>query len=218
VAVKFLFKWALRLFLLAVVLVVILALSKDWLIKTAARRSIASATGMATHIGSLQVGVESPVIDLRDLKLDNPAEFGGAPFVDLPELHVEYDPVALGAGKLRIKLLRLNLAELNLVRNAAGQTNLNVLQTRLQPSSNTPTGLKYGGFTFEQIDVLNLTLGKFRYTDLANPANNREVDLGVQNEIFQNIKSEGDLYGVVMVLMLKHGSAMDRQLFGNPAR
>ena len=56
---------------------------------------------------------------------------------------------------------------------------------------------------FDEIETLNLTLGKLRYTDMAHPANNTEVPLNVQNEIFHHIKTEGDLYGVMMVLMLK---------------
>jgi uncharacterized protein involved in outer membrane biogenesis len=213
---KFLFKWALRLFLLAVVLVVLLALSKDWIIKTVAERRIAAATGMETHIGSLEVGVASPVIDIENFRLYNSAEFGGLPFVDMPELHMEYDPVALSAGRLHIKLLRLNLAEVDLVRNAAGQTNLTFLQAKLPPKSGPGAGMNLGQFKFDGIDTLNLTLGKFRYTDMAHPANNTEVSLNVRDELFQNIKSEGDLYGVAMLLMLKDGSGLTGQLFGVP--
>jgi len=209
---KFLFKWALRLFLLAVVLVVVLALSKDWIIRTVAERRIAAATGMETHIGSLEVGVSPPAIDIANFKLYNSAEFGGLPFVDMPEFHMEYDPVALGAGKLHIKLLRLNLAEVDLVRNAAGQTNLTFLQTKMQPPKSSPAGgINLGQVKFAGIDTLNLTLGKFRYTDMAHPANDTEVSLNVQN-----IKSEGDLYGVAMLLMLKDGTGLTGQIFGVP--
>ena len=74
------------------------------------------------------------VIDIGNFKLYNSAAFGGLPFVDMPEFHMEYDPAALMAGRLHIKLLRLNLAEVDLVRNAAGQTNLTALQTKMQPS------------------------------------------------------------------------------------
>jgi uncharacterized protein involved in outer membrane biogenesis len=182
-----------------------------------AERRIAAATGLETHIGSLEVGVGSPVIDIENFRLYNSAAFGGLPFVDMPELHMEYDPVALSAGRLRIKLLRLNLAEVDLVRNAAGQTNLTSLQTKLQPpKSSRGGGINFGQIKFEQIDTLNLTLGKFRYTDMAHPANSGEVNLDVQNEIFQNIKSEGDLYGVAMLLMLKDGSGLTGQIFGVP--
>jgi uncharacterized protein involved in outer membrane biogenesis len=215
--VRFLFKWALRLFLLAVVLVVALALSKDWLIRKAAEWQVARATGLETHIGSLELGVATPVVDLRDFKLYNPAAFGGSPFIDLPELHVEYDRTALAAGKLRVTLLRLNLAEVNLVRDASGRTNVNVLQARLQPSKPAATrGTRFGQVEFEQIDVLNLTLGKFRYTDLAQPANNREVDLGVREQVFHNLKSEQDLRGVALLLLLQNRSELMGQLFGNP--
>ena len=217
---KFLFKLALRLFILLVVVVVVALLSWDWIVKKVAEHRITSATGMETRIGKLEVGVASPVIHIENFKLYNPAEFGGAPLVDIPEFHMEYDAAALAGGKLRVKLLRLNLAELNLVRNAAGQTNINILRDRLerQKAATTPTAgsgradKSARHFEFEKIDMMNLTLGKVRYTDLAHPAASHEWNLDVHNQVFPNVKSQEDLYGMAFVLLLKCGPEMAEQL------
>jgi hypothetical protein len=71
-----------------------------------------------------------------------------------------------------------------------------------------------GDFKFEQIDTLNLSLGKLRYTDLSNPANNRAVDLSVQREVFTNIRSQNDLYGMAMLLLIRCGPGLQEQILG----
>ena len=62
---KFLLKWILRLALLAVVLAVVLVLSKDWLFKKYAERRIAAATGLETRIGKLEESFFKPVVHLE---------------------------------------------------------------------------------------------------------------------------------------------------------
>ena len=214
---KFLLKWLLRLFLLLVVLVVVTLLSWDWIVKKVAEHRIQSVTGMETRIGRLEVGVMHPVIHIENFRLYNTAEFGGSPLVDLPELHLEYDAAALANGKLHIKLLRVNLAEVNLVRNAAGLTNINVLRDKLgaqklalgSGGGHTNAGGRH--FEFEKIDTLNLTLGKLRFSDLGRPANNHEANLAMHNQVFQNVKSEEDIYGMAIVLLLKCGPEVAEQ-------
>src|SRR5450759_3842994 len=121
---KWLFKWIFRLVLLLVVLIVALLLSKDPIMKAVLEQRIRARTGMDVKIGKISVGVLSPVVTIENFKLYNRPEFGGTPFLDISELHVEYDRAALAARKLHIILLRFSLVELNIVRNEAGQTNL----------------------------------------------------------------------------------------------
>jgi len=214
---KFLFKWLLRLFLLLAVLVVAALLSWDWIVKTVAEHRIQAVTGLETRIGKLEVGVTHPMIHIENFRLYNTSEFGGSPLVDLPEVHLEYDPAALRAGAVRIKLLRVNLAEVNLVRSTEGRTNINVLRDRFEAQKASATkAAKSGGrggkgLEFEKIDMLNLTLGKLRYTDLGQPDNNREVNLDVHNQAFPNVKSQEDLYGMAFVLLLKCGPELVEQ-------
>jgi hypothetical protein len=62
--------------------------------------------------------------EIKNLRLYNPPDFGGTPFLDIPEIHVEYDRAALAPARIHITLLRFNLGEIDIVKNQAGQTNL----------------------------------------------------------------------------------------------
>jgi len=203
---KWLLKWLFRLALLMVALIIVLVLSKDAIMKAVAEQRIRARTGMEVKIGRLSIGILSPVVTIENLKLYNRPEFGGAPFVDMPELHVEYNRAALRQRKLHITLMRFNLAELNVVKNEAGQTNLVSLMAR-------PDAKEYQkrarDFDFAGIDVLNLSLGKVRFLDLKDPRQNGALDLGVKNQVFRNVNSEGDVFGVLLMIWLRSGSNPD---------
>lgn len=202
-------RWVFRLVILVIVLLVAAVLLKDTILKAVAEQRIRSQTGLDVHIGKLEVGLLSPTVTLEDFRLYNPPEFGGSVFLDLPEVHVEYDPEALRSRTLKLKLLRFNLGELNIVENQAGLKNVDAIHQRAttgqkQPQkTNDPLGEV--GFDFGGIETLNLTLSKLKYTSYRNPQTSFERNLGVQNQILTNVKSEKDLQVFLVNLALRQG-------------
>jgi uncharacterized protein involved in outer membrane biogenesis len=206
---KWLFKWAFRVIALAILAVVLLLVFKDTILCLVAEHQIRAETGMDVKIGRFSSGLFSPVVTIENLKLYNTPEFGGTEFLIIPELHVEFDADALTRQQLRIKLIRFNLAELDVVKNQAGQTNLVTMLAKMPKGKIAPHGIHVGGrkFEFESIDVLNLSLGRTRFIDLKNHKNDREVALNLDNQVFNNIKTEGDVYGIMFLIWLRSGGA-----------
>ena len=205
--VKWLFKWLLRLVLVLAVLVVLVLVLKDSVLRVVAESRLHRQTGMEVKIGKFSSGIFSPVVTIEDLKLYNTAEFGGTLFLEIPELHIELDSFALAQRKLRVTLMRLNLAEVDIVKNEAGQTNVFGIKSKLEPGGTKKNGLQnaLGDFKFDGIDVLNLSLGKARFIDLKEAKNNREVRVDMQNQIFKNVKTDADLYGILFMIWLRSG-------------
>src|SRR5579859_5515810 len=168
-----LFRWAFRLVLLVVIVLIALAVFMDSIVRALAEREIRSATGMDVKIGSFSIGLISPVITIENFKLYNTAEFGGSPFVDLPELRVEYDWRALRSRKLHCKLVRVNLAELNVVQNKDGKTNLQALQERQNSASSSAGKQPKTQLDFTGIEVLNLSFGRATLLSMNEPKNVR---------------------------------------------
>lgn len=200
-------QWALR-FALALVAAVILALlARDFVLRASLERNIRAQTGLDVRIGKVSSGLFSPAVTIRNLKLLNTAEFGGAPFLDVPELHVEFDPAALRQRQLHITLLRFNLNEVEVVKNQRGRTNVIDLLQKLSigatDTNRVPQWLR--AYRFTGIDRLDLTLGKARYIDLNDARNNRELELNLRNQLFTNVKSEGDVYGILFMMWLRSG-------------
>jgi len=53
--------------------------------------------------------------------------------------------------------------------------------------------------------VMNLSVGKAHFIDLNNPGKNREFKANLQNQVFRNVKTTGDLSGVLILLWLRSG-------------
>ena len=176
---RFLFRWAFRLFLVAVVLLVALVLLKDTLVKAIVERQIQSYAGLNVRIERVAMGLLSPTLTFENLKLYNTAEFGGSPLADVPELHLEYDRGALAFRKLRFKLVRLHLSELNIVESKDGRTNIIGFVHELQQLS-FPNANSRSAFTFAGIEVLNLTLDNAR-SQPQTPCPGYEFQFGLKN-------------------------------------
>ena len=207
---KFVFKWLFRLFLLLVVLGVVFLLSLDTILRVVVQHNIRAQTGMEAKIGRFHLGLTEPVVTIEKLQLYNPPAFGGTPFLSIPEIHVEYDRDALAKSQIHITLLRFNLGELDIVRNDAGQTNLFSLGLAVPSKESTGSAAtaefkKRTGLEFQQIDVLNVSVGTARFIDLKDQRNNREQKIGIENQVIKNVKTPADLAGLAVLVALRSG-------------
>jgi len=209
--IKFIFKWALRLFILAIVLVVIFLLSLDSIIRLTVEHNLRAQTGMDAEIGRFHLGLTEPVVEIKDLRLFNPPQFGGTPLMNIPEIHVEYDRAALAKNQIHITLLRFNLGELDIVKNESGQTNLFALGMNVPAKKDVAQGHAFnqiktqGGLTFKGIDVLNVSVGTAKYIDLSDPKNNREQKFDIDNLVIKNVQQPADLAGLIVLVGLRGG-------------
>jgi hypothetical protein len=211
---KFIFKWLFRLFILAVVLIIVFLLSYNSILRVVIERNIRAQTGMDAEIGSLNFALTSPTIKIQNFKLYNSREFGGAPFLDIPEIYVEYDRTALARREIHVTLMRFNLGEFDIVKNQAGQTNIFDLGLPV-PSKKSGGGQtavnfkRQTGYDFKGIEALNISIGKARFIDLKNPQNNREQTIGIDNCVIPNVKSPTDLAGLGALVILRSNGFFD---------
>jgi len=215
--IRFVFKWVLRLYLLAVALVVIFIFSLDPIMRVVMENRIRAQTGLDAEIGRVSIGLLKPRFEIRDFKLFNPPAYGGTLFLDIPEFHAEYDRVALSQYKLHLTLVRLNLSELDIVKNEDGQTNIFALGLALPGQAKTSGGLAAAktpvlpdfqsqtGLSFESIDVLNVSIGTLKFIDLKNQSHNRSQKIGIENCLVKNVKSPTDLVGLTLLIGLRSG-------------
>ena len=208
---KRLLKWFIGLVLLVVVLVVVFFLSLDNILRVVMENRIRAQTGMDAEIGKFHLGLLEPVITIKDFKIHNPPDFGGTPFLNIKEIHVEYDRDALAERRIHLTLMRFNLGELDIVKNEAGQTNLFSLGVAVSSEGAKSGGKeleefrKQTGLEFTGIDVLNVSVGEARFIDLGNPRNDRTQKIGIDNLVVKNVKSPADLAGLAVLVALRGG-------------
>ncbi len=203
---KWILKWLFRLIVLALVLVVVFFLSLDSILRVVIERNIRAQTGMDAEIGKFSLGLVSPTIEIRDLKIFNPPSFGGTLFLDIPEIHAEYDRAALARKEIHVTLMRFNLGELDIVKNEAGKTNIFSLGLPTKKSGNSPAKInfkKQTGYDFNGIDVLTVWVGTVKYIDLKDQKNNRSQKIGIENCPIRNVKEPTDLAGLTTLIALR---------------
>lgn len=181
-------KWLFLLLAVVVALGVAFLFSKDAIAKTAVEQQLRAQTGLDVKIGKMSVRLLAPVATIENLTLANPADFGGVPFLHIREMRVEFDREALAHRELKLTLLTLHIAELAVVRNDRGETNIVNLAAAPKPAKTS------GMIDFKGIEVANFSITKVSFLDLKNQKNNRQFTWNVQNQVFRNLNSSGDFY------------------------
>jgi uncharacterized protein involved in outer membrane biogenesis len=207
--IKWFFKWLLRIGLFLAAVVVLLLIFKDSILCSLAERRIREETGMPVKIGKFSGSFFSPNVTFKDLQLYNTPEFGGGRWLKASELHMELDPVAAAQGKLRIKVLRLNIAELVVIRNKAGETNVIKMLAGTGGGHNPRAGSKKQTDTlkFDGIDEFTLSFANAKFMDLKDPRRSRNLP-DFESTTFYNLRSEGDFLGMLVLMEFKTGGGL----------
>jgi len=214
---RWLLKWFLRLAIAAVVLAVIFLLSLNSLLRVWLEHQIRVRTGMDAEIGRFHLGLTEPTMTILNFRLFNPPDFGGTPFLDVREIHLEYDPAAMAKRRFHVTLLRLDLDELDIVKNQAGRTNLFSIAGSLSVNNSGSRSKvefkKKTGLQFTGIDVLNVSVGTMKFIDLQDQRRNRSQKIGIDNCVLKDVRSPADLTGLALLVALRGGDFFG-SLFG----
>jgi len=190
---------------MAIALVVIVTINHEWIVKELVERQIRVATRFEPEIGDVSSGVLVPNVTFGNFRLYNTAAFGGTPFLDMPELHIEYDRAALRRHEIHIRFMRVNVREMDVVKNESGATNIMSIADMLAPrkSGGGRMVASLNGYKFTGIDLLNLSIGVVKFVDLNDQRRNRRATIGLENLIYTNVVSPANLPGLSGQLWLR---------------
>jgi hypothetical protein len=106
--------------------------------------------------------------------------------------------------------MRVNLHEVDVVKNAAGVTNIMSFANTMAPrkSGGGRMVAPLNGYKFTGIDLLNLSIGTAKFVDLKDQRRNRMVVIGIQNQIYTNVVSPANLPGLSGQLWLRGGKTV----------
>lgn len=188
---------------LVLVLVVVFVLCFDWIARHVMQTALGKLTGSEVRIGSVEYGMYRGTLRISGLVVGNPPGFGGTPLIDMPELYLESDPSASTTNGVRFKQARIHLAEVSIVVDAQGRTNIHSLGWNLEElqkrkaKKGSGSTVKFGG-----IDELTVSLGKLTSIDLRPPARTNTIVLGLRDEKLRNVRSVADLTPLLFKLVL----------------
>ena len=195
----------------AIVLVVIIALffGKNMIIKTSVTTGVKAMTGLKLSIRSMNVGVFKSLIGINELQLYNPSGFKDKLMMDLPEIYVDYNLGAIMGGKAHLEEVRLNLKEFIVVKNEAGELNLDSLrvvkETEGEEAEKDDSKKEKTEMPDIQIDLLALKIGKVIYKDYSKGGSPKVREFNVNiDERYENITDPQSFVRLIIVKALKN--------------
>lgn len=185
-----------RILIIIVIVLVGLAVVKDFLIKTAITTMGPKVVGAKIEIGGFSLGLLTQKIRITNFKLYNPPGFPNEPMVNFPEIRLDYDVMAFIQGKLHARLIIVNMKEMSVVINKEGKLNVDSLkiiqdQKKKQQEEKDKKEDKKLEIPPFQIDVMKLNLERVVVKDYSkSDVPKIEVhELGLKEKEFKNINS-----------------------------
>jgi hypothetical protein len=200
----------------AIVFAILIALfiGKNMIIKTSVTTGVKAMTGLKLSIRSMNVGVFKSLIGINGLQLHNPQGFEDELMIDFPEIYVDYNLGAFMKGKTHLEEVRLHLKEFIVVKNEAGELNLNSLKVvkAAEDEKGGEEETKKGDGAKEktkmpdiQIDLLALKIDRVIYKDYSKGGSPKVKEYNVNiDERYVDITDPQSLVRLIIVKALKN--------------
>ena len=189
-------------FILGILL--IFFLGKNIIVKTAVEAGTKVVTGLPLQIHDLDIGILKPLVSISDLKLHNPEGYPDPVMLDVPVIYVDYDLPAILKGKVHLHELKFHMNEFVVVKNKAGELNINALrsvQEKKKDPKATPEGK--GKVPDIQIDQMELKIGKVVYKDYSKSETPSVKEFNINlDERYQDISDPYTLVNLIVVKAL----------------
>lgn len=190
-----------NLIFLAFLLVIILFVFRERILKSAVQMTVSHITGFSVDLDSLKIGIFRPVIDIRGLKVNNPADYPDRVMLDLPQLYVRYSLLEILKGNVDISELTVTLKEFSVIKNKDGTTNVGELKGMGGvKEKGRKKGVSPSNMPGARIGLLRLKLGRIVYKDNSiQPPSTKVYNLNINKE-FRDIS---DLRSVVRLIVVE---------------
>ena len=185
--------------LLVVIVIIsaVLVLARNQIIKAGSRATIKAITGLDMEIGTLDISLFKPVVQIKSLKLFNPSGYPENLMMDLPELYAKYDLGSIIKGVIYLPELKVNLNEFVVVKTTQGDINVNSLKA-LQPPKGEGKPLQI------KIDTVELHIGKVIYKEYGASGLIRVSEFKIDlNERYEHISDPNVLVALIVSKALR---------------
>jgi len=209
-----------RIIVIVVVGFFVLGIVKDQLIKAAITIGAGQVTGAAVKIRGFRFGIVRPSVQIRGFQMYQPKGFPSGVLIDIPEIRVDYDPLALLQGKIHLPLVVLNLNKMVVIKDKDGNLNVDALKVSQTPDKKEVKEEPQQQSSKQlpmQIDVLKLNLGKVIVKDYAKgdrPPTVEAHDIGVNDKTYRDIGSAQELVTLVMVQSMGPAALNSAKIYG----
>jgi len=171
---------------------------------------IRQITGFPTAIQKANLDLAGSKFGVYGIEIKNPGGFPKGNFVSIPEIYVDFDlQDFLKNQRVHIRELRLNIAEVGIVKKSNGESNISRLssvnkgtaevskQKEKVEKAQSPQELRFF------VDTLVLTIRYVRFQDQTNSlVGKKNIDLRIDGEVVHGLSSPADIVRLVVVRII----------------
>jgi len=182
------------LILVFLVATAVVSLTKEIVIRHWVREGFQDQLNLLVKTQEIYISLLRPRLTFEGLYVLNPSAFGDQWLTNVSDVVIDYDISDLFRRKFRIKQMKLDILEINIVKNAKGEINLNSI------GHNENVKAKHLDLSIENLD---LSIRRVTYQDLSMDIPVKVYDLNIKDLKFQNIESLNALSRLVAVKVLE---------------
>ncbi|MDD5129361.1 MAG: hypothetical protein PHO40_06915 [Candidatus Omnitrophica bacterium] len=192
---------------IVVIFLMVIAFSKNLIIKSVVTKAAFSITGAPVHMNGFQLNIFSSTINISGFKMYNPRGFPEGTLVSCPKIKVIYDRASLFKQKRHLLLVEIELKEIGLTKNKEGKLNVDELRLVKESKSSAPIPM--------QIDLLTLSIGKIVYKDytVGTEPSVRVYDVN-KRKSYKGIPTVQQLALLVLAEPMKEAAIKNAQIYG----
>jgi uncharacterized protein involved in outer membrane biogenesis len=180
--------------LVFLVTVAVLSLTKEAIVQRWFEDAFREHLNLSVKIRGIYVSLLRPRLTLGGFEVANPPQYGNEALAKVGEAILNYDLTAVLQRKLQVKQLSLDILEMNIVKDSAGEINLNTIQEREGLSGKK---IRFLDFSVER---LNLTIRRVTVQDLNSRKPTQVYNVNLKDLQFRNIET---LEGLCRLVALK---------------
>lgn len=191
-----------------VVLLVGVVLARNWIVHAAVVKGAKAVVGVDCALEGVDVGLFKTDVLVDRLKvMEPPGGFGEGAMIDLPELYVDYELGEMLSHKVHLTDLRIDLAEVTVVKNADAKLNVEAL---IPPSTEEPRREQERASMEFVIDRVLISVGRVVYRDASRtPPYEKTFAIDLKDAELRNVRSADDLRGLVLKVLFQQLAPLD---------
>ena len=201
---KFAKKWIIRLVMLVVALLVLLWLGRN-MIAVAAIPAACKAASLDVRVEKVAISANLCGVGVSGLAVQNPAGFPEGAMLRMPEVYADCEPISLLTKTIQVRELRINVAEIAIVKNKDGTFNVAALMPPSSPGGQKKPARSAGRDV--KIHSLDVVIGALRFTDYTkNPPTEKTVHVDL-HEHCKDVTSPAAVGAYIVAMAAAKGIA-----------
>ena len=189
------------------IFLLVFSIIKNHIIKVAIENIGSDIVGAEIQIDRFSLGFVSQAVSIKGFKIQNPPGFPEEYLINVPEVTIKANLLALLIGKIHLKKIVVNVHELVVIKSKDNQMNVDALKVSTedasQDESNQATNQSQQKLSLQkfQIDLLKLNVDRVVYKDysLGPEPTIKVYDIGLRDKVIKDITSVEELAVSVLV-------------------